>query len=250
MRMSPGDRTAGKHLMPRLNAADFTSDAQYRERMHTYVRELGVAGVCVFGGSEDDVIETIGSLKAAPTDDLLFSADCEFGLPMRFTCGTEFPDAMAIARTGEPELAQNVGEAIAKEMLALGLGWNFAPVADVNSNPDNPIINTRSFGDDQYVVSKYATEYMRGLQSQGVLATAKHFPGHGDTSVDSHRALPYLNGDLDRFEHLELAPFKALIDAGVESVMTGHLATPALIQELGGDEATDLPSTLSHTITT
>lgn len=242
--------TAGKHLMPRLDAATFASDAQYRERSISFARDLGVAGFCVFGGGAHEVGEAVRGLNAAATADLIFSADCEFGLPMRFTCGTEFPDAMAIARTGETELAHKIGAAIAKEMRAIGLGWNFAPVADVNSNPENPIINTRAFGDDPNTVANFAIAYMLGLQSEGVIATAKHFPGHGDTSVDSHRTLPYLNGGLARFEHLELAPFKSLIDAGVQSVMTGHLATPSLLKELGSNESSDIPATLSRTIST
>jgi beta-glucosidase-like glycosyl hydrolase len=158
---------------------------------------------------------------------------------------------MAIARTGVPELARAAGQAIAQEMRTLGLTWNFAPVADVNSNPKNPIINTRSFGGDPETVIRFAVPFMEGLQSEGVAASAKHFPGHGDTSQDSHKELPFLNAQYERFEEIELPPFEALIKAGVSSVMTGHLAAPQLAQHLAakGDE-TQLPATLSKAIST
>ncbi|HEX5315815.1 MAG TPA: glycoside hydrolase family 3 N-terminal domain-containing protein, partial [Candidatus Kapabacteria bacterium] len=156
-----------------------------------------------------------------------------------------------IAKTGEPKFARAVGSAIAREMRSVGLGWNFAPVADVNSNPANPIINTRAFGDDPKTVSAFSVEYMRGLQSEGVAAAGKHFPGHGDTSQDSHRELPFIEKNFDAFNAIELPPFQSLIQAGVLSIMTGHLAAPKLAEYLGAtSEERNLPATLSHTLTT
>jgi len=245
----------GECIMPRLDVAAFESDDTYRTTITTLVTEHRAGGFCIFGGSPKSVAKTTASLQEVASTShgtpLIFSADCEFGLPMRFTGGTEFPDAMAIARTGDPELARVAGQAIAREMWTLGLTWNFAPIADVNSNPKNPIINTRSFGGDPETVIRFAIPFMEGLQSEGVAASAKHFPGHGDTSQDSHKELPFLNAAYQRFEEIELPPFEALIKAGVLSVMTGHLAAPQLAKHLAAnsDEA-NLPATLSKALTT
>jgi beta-N-acetylhexosaminidase len=159
---------------------------------------------------------------------LLISADLEAGMGMRFTDATWWPPAMAIAATGDPSFAEEQGRATAREALAIGVNHIFAPVADVNVDPRNPVINTRSFGEDPHEVARYVAAFVRGVQSEGCLATAKHFPGHGDTHVDSHRALPVLGVTRERLERIELVPFRAAIDAGVASVMIGHLAVPAL----------------------
>ncbi|HEY3875670.1 MAG TPA: glycoside hydrolase family 3 N-terminal domain-containing protein, partial [Candidatus Kapabacteria bacterium] len=237
--------------MPRLNVDSFLADAGHAEKIVRWVREKKAGGFCVFGGTAQSVAQIVKELRSIK-DDLLFSCDCEFGLPMRLTeGGTEFPDAMAIAKTGETALARKAGAAIAKEMGALGLGWNFAPVADVNSNPKNPIVNTRSFGETPEVVSEYATAFMSGLQSEGVRATAKHFPGHGDTSVDSHRELPIIERSLEEFQRVELPPFHKLIERGVASVMTGHLSAPELAKAFGAsEEEAAYPATLSRALTT
>ncbi len=247
----------GQLIMPRLDVDSFEADSEYRARIEAWVHGEVAGGFCVFGGTPELVARTIQRLQSMAQTPLLFSSDCEYGLPMRLTRtighpgGTEFPDAMAIAKTGEPELAYNAGAAIAREMRAIGLNWNFAPVADVNSNPDNPIINTRAFGDDPETVAAFAGAFMRGLQSEGVAATAKHFPGHGDTAVDSHRELPFLDKSWEEFQDVELPPFRALIQGGVDSIMTGHLAAPNLARRLGASEAeAKFPATLSPAITT
>jgi beta-N-acetylhexosaminidase len=172
----------------------------------------------------------------------LFSADFEYGPGMRLTDGYRIPSMMAIAATRSPDLAYRAGSAVAKESRALGIGQNYAPVCDVNNNPLNPIINTRSFGEDRELVAEMAEAYMRGMQDAGLIATAKHFPGHGDTQTDSHTKLPLLRLDRQRLDSLELYPFRRLVDAGVMSVMPGHLAVPAL----SGDSS--LPATLSRVI--
>jgi beta-glucosidase-like glycosyl hydrolase len=246
----------GQLIMPRLDMQTFSDDKEYAERIEGLVRNDRTGGFCVFGGTPEQVAHAIKKLQAislaSEATPLLFSADCEFGLPMRLTSGgTEFPDAMAIAKTGEPQFARAVGSAIAREMRAIGLGWNFAPVADVNSNPANPIINTRAFGDDPKTAAAFAVEFMHGLQSEGVAATGKHFPGHGDTSQDSHRELPFIEKNWDEFNAIELPPFRSLIQAAVLSIMTGHLAAPTLAEYLGArGEERDLPATLSRTLTT
>jgi beta-glucosidase-like glycosyl hydrolase len=246
----------GQLIMPRLEINAYLVDEHYAEKIRRLVQNQMAGGFCIFGGDPAGVAHVVLELQriAAANGNipLLFSCDCEFGLPMRLTeGGTEFPDAMAIAKTGEPELAFKTGQAIAREMRSLGISWNFAPVADVNSNPNNPIINTRSFGEDPATVAKYASAFMLGLQSEGVAATAKHFPGHGDTSVDSHSDLPVIDRDWERFRAIELSPFQALIKDGVSSVMTGHLAAPQLAAHSGAtEEERNLPATLSFPLTT
>jgi beta-N-acetylhexosaminidase len=135
---------------------------------------------------------------------------------------------MAIAATGDTSLAEREGKQVAIEAKSVGINWILAPVGDVNVTPDNPVINTRSFGEDPNDVSRYVQAFIRGVHSEGLLATAKHFPGHGDTKTDSHRSLPVLDVTRERLERVELVPFRAAIDADVDSVMVGHLAVPAL----------------------
>ncbi len=175
---------------------------------------------------------------------LLVAADFERGTSMRLEEGTSFPHAMAVAATGRPEDAYTMGKITALEARAVGVPWIFAPDADVNSNPENPIINTRSFGEDPARVSEFVAAFIRGVQENGGLATAKHFPGHGDTSTDSHLDLPTVASDRAHLERVELAPFRAAIAAGVDTIMTGHLAVPAL------EPDPDLPATMSPRIST
>src|SRR5580693_5977188 len=158
---------------------------------------------------------------------LLIGADFESGTGMRLDEGTSFPSAMAVGATNDPKLAYQIGKVIALESRAAGVHWIFAPDADVNNNPDNPIINTRSFGENPKSVGEFVAQEIRGIEENGGLATAKHFPGHGDVSVDSHLALPTVPGDRKELEATELVPFRAAIGASVGSVMPGHLAVPA-----------------------
>jgi beta-N-acetylhexosaminidase len=175
---------------------------------------------------------------------LLVGADYERGTAMRQDEGTSFPTAMALAAAGDPKDAYTMGKITALEARAVGVQWVYAPVTDVNNNPGNPIINTRSFGENPQRVSDFVTEFIRGVQENGALATAKHFPGHGDTATDSHIDLPIIKADRDRIEHLELVPFRAAISAGVGSIMTGHLNVPAFEPDPA------IPATLSPNILT
>ena len=145
---------------------------------------------------------------------------------MRFQGGTAFPHAMAIGATGNPEYAYQFGRITAAEARAIGIHWNFYPDADVNSNPNNPIINARSFGEDPAEVSTFVTAFIRGVHDAHGMATAKHFPGHGDTDTDSHLALSRINASRQRLDQVELPPFRAAIAAGVDAVMVGHLLVP------------------------
>ncbi len=173
---------------------------------------------------------------------LLVAADFETGTAMRLSEGTALPHAMAIAATGDPRDAFRSGQITAIEARAAGIQWAFAPVADVNSNPANPIINIRSFGENPQTVARLVAEFIRGAQSAGAIATAKHFPGHGDGDVDSHIGLPVISAGRSHIDRIELVPFHAAIRAGVGSVMTGHMLVPAL------DANQQLPATLSPKI--
>jgi beta-N-acetylhexosaminidase len=175
---------------------------------------------------------------------LLFAADFESGAGMRLDEGTSFPSAMAQAATGDPKVAYAAGKFTAIEAREAGIQWIFAPDADVNNNPDNPIINIRSYGEDPQQVALYVSEFIRGVQENGGIATAKHFPGHGDVSVDSHLSSPVVPGDRAELESTELVPFRAAIAAGVDSIMPGHLSVPAF------EPDPRLPATLSKNILT
>lgn len=187
-----------------------------------------MGGVIWFQATAVEAAATNAQLQSLARIPLLISADLEAGMGMRFTDATWWPPAMAVAATGDPAFAEAIGRATAREARAIGVNHVLAPVADVNVDPKNPVINTRSFGEDPADVARYVAAFVRGAQAEGCLATVKHFPGHGDTHVDSHRSLPVLNVDRERLDSVELVPFRAAIEAGVASVMTGHLAVPAI----------------------
>ena len=193
-----------------------------------HVRENHVGGVIWFESTTPQVRALTAELQQAAETPLLVSADLESGLGMRFTDAVWWPPAMALAATGELELAEEQARISAIEAREIGVNHILAPVADVNVDPKNPVINTRSFGEDPHAVARFTAAYVRGINRGGCLSTAKHFPGHGDTHVDSHRALPVLDVTRERLDQVELVPFRAAVDAGVSSVMMGHLAVPVL----------------------
>jgi beta-N-acetylhexosaminidase len=159
---------------------------------------------------------------------LLIAADFERGLSMRLVGATAFPAAMAFGAAGDKNLARQFGRISAIESRAIGVQWNWFPIADVNSNPANPIIDTRSFGEDPALVGEMVSAYIEGARSEGLLTTAKHFPGHGDTDTDSHLTLARVPASMDRLNSVELVPFRSAIAAGVDSIMMGHLIVPAI----------------------
>src|SRR5438132_2306996 len=203
-----------------------SSDA-YRQLLHQ-VRDNHVGGFIWFVSNVYETALLNQKLQEAARVPLLVSADLEAGVGMRFSDTTFWPSAMAVAATGDPSLAEQEGRVVAREARALGINHILAPVADVNVDPDNPVINTRSFGEDPEDVSRYVTAFIRGVQSERVLACAKHFPGHGDTHIDSHRTLPVLTVSRERLDQVELIPFRAAIAARVATIMPGHLSVPAL----------------------
>ncbi|MBV8894796.1 MAG: beta-N-acetylglucosaminidase, partial [Acidobacteria bacterium] len=154
---------------------------------------------------------------------LLIAADFERGVSMRLEGTTIFPHAMAFGAAGRLDYAESFGRITAAEARAIGVEWNFFPDADVNSNPANPIINTRSFGEDPAAAGDLVAAYIRGARTGGMLTTAKHFPGHGDTATDSHLGLAKVSGNLERLQSIELPPFRKAIQAGVDSIMVAHV---------------------------
>ncbi|NQV16835.1 serine hydrolase [bacterium] len=183
----------------------------------------GMGALHVWGGDVSATHSFLNEMQNRSKIPILVEADLEYGLQGRFKGGTALPWPMALAATGDPELAFEAGRITAEEGRALGIHLALAPVIDVNIDPANPIINTRAFSEDPDQVIQYATRFMQGLQANGMLSTAKHFPGHGDTHTDSHTSLASIPSDPERLWSIELKPFQALIDAGVDLVMVGHL---------------------------
>ena len=213
-----------------VNSPDFQKLRDLVQRFHLGGITLTVKaeGPFLYRNQPFEAAAWTNALQQASDVPLIFSADFERGLSMRLYGGTVFPHAMAFGAAGKLENAEAFGRITAMESRAIGVQWNWFPDTDVNSNPVNPIINTRSFGEDPAQVGALAAAYIRGAHAMGMLVTAKHFPGHGDTSTDSHLSLARVDGDLHHLETIELPPFRAAIDAGVDAVMVAHVAVPAL----------------------
>ena len=216
------------------------------DKLRHYLENLGVGGVILVGGSAAELAMRSHQLQSWAKFPLLLAADIEEGVGQRFAGATWFGPPMAIAEIAKknPEAAERyaeqMGAATAIEARAIGLNWVLAPVVDVNNNPDNPVINVRAFGETPEIVSKLASAFIRGASGHPVLTTAKHFPGHGDTAVDSHLELPVLPHSPTRLAEVELPPFVEAIANGVDAVMTAHLLIPAWDAEF--------PATLSRKI--
>jgi beta-glucosidase-like glycosyl hydrolase/CubicO group peptidase (beta-lactamase class C family) len=227
-----------------------TDSPAYQQLLHD-VQDLHVGGfIVITHGSPLGVVKSqayptavlANQLQAKSKLPLLIGADFERGTAMRYDEGTSFPTAMAVAAGGNPKDAYTMGKITALEAHATGVNWVYAPDSDVNNNPANPIINTRSFGENPQRVAEFVSAFVKGVEDNGALATAKHFPGHGDTSADSHIDLPVILANRERLEHLELVPFRAAIATGVDTIMTGHLSVPAL------EPDPNTPATLSPKI--
>ncbi|MCL5992180.1 MAG: glycoside hydrolase family 3 protein [Bacteroidetes bacterium] len=228
---------AAQCIIGRLSSDDYYKDINYQENIKNFVKS-GIGGFCVFKGTAADTKKMLDELQSFAEIPLFFCADFEHGLPMRLQDGTAFPHAMAMGYADDSELTFQCAKAIAEEAKAIGINWNLAPVCDINSNPQNPIINIRSFGENSGIVEKHSLAYLQGTQSANVLSCAKHFPGHGDTSVDSHLSLPVLKKSKKELYDLELKPFINAIKNGVRSIMVGHLSVPSV-------DDSGLPASLS-----
>jgi len=243
----------GQMVMPWLGGEYLARNSDAYDSLRQWVVDYGVGGIIISIGAPLEVAAKLNMLQEQADLPLLIAADMENGPGMRLNGGvvlpygmvlgggTQFPPLMALGATGDERLAFELGRITALEARAVGVHMIYAPVVDVNNNPANPIINTRSYGEDPASVSRLAAAHVRGLQQHGTLATAKHFPGHGDTGVDSHIELPVITVDRARVDSVELPPFRAAIAAGVAAVMSAHIAFPALT----GDS---VPATLSPRI--
>ena len=200
------------------------------------IRDHHVGGIILFSrnmGTAAEVLNLTRELQqeaknAGHKQPLLICIDQENGIVRRLDQGTTvLPGAMLLGATDQPENAYTVGVATGKELKHLGINWNLAPVLDVNNNPNNPVIGVRSFGENAAKVSLFGQEAMRGMQDAGVITTLKHFPGHGDTSVDSHLDLPVISHSMDRLEEIELKPFVDCIERGADTIMSAHVYFPS-----------------------
>jgi beta-glucosidase-like glycosyl hydrolase len=198
------------------------------DSISTLIQQYNVGGLCFFqGGPVRQAIQTNAYQSVAKTP-LFIAIDAEWGLGMRLDSVESFPRQLSMGAFASSNLVYQMGAAIAEQCKRLGIQINYGPVIDINNNPLNPVINDRSFGQSKTKVIQQGVAYMRGMQDNGVMATAKHFPGHGDVNVDSHFDLPVINKSRAALDSLELEPFKALIDAGIESIMVAHLSVPAI----------------------
>jgi beta-glucosidase-like glycosyl hydrolase len=261
------DDKIGQLVVPGLNGVYTPVDSEALDKLERLVREGRVGGFHVFGGGEalppallNPVYGVAGSravkgdalaiatllnrLQRASALPLMFTADFEGGAGYIVDGATRMPRAMALGATRDTALAERAGRVGASEGRALGVHVDYYPVVDVNVNPQNPVINIRSFSEDPELVARMATAYLRGIQQGGMLSTAKHFPGHGDTTVDTHLDLALIEHSRSRLDAVELVPFRAAIAAGVDAVMSSHIRLPAL------DPTAGRPATLSRPILT
>jgi beta-N-acetylhexosaminidase len=230
----------GQLMMPRIGGEYLPIGTGSYDRTVSWVRELGIGGVIVTVGPPLEMAVKLNMLQDMAAVPLLVTADMEHGpgqvlnagtiLPYGLDNGggTRFPPLMGLGASGEERFAYELGRITALEGRAAGVHVTFSPVVDVNNNPANPIINTRSYGADPALVSRLAAAHVRGIQDHGMLATAKHFPGHGDTGTDSHVHLPFITVDKARADAVELPPYRSAFAAGVAGVMSAHIAFPAL----------------------
>ena len=254
------EQLVGQMIFAPFQSTYLSSDSDDYDELVKLIHESHVGGVIAFGGAERvpqvmlnstygavilgqpmELASILNRLQSISTLPLLTSSDFEWGVQMRIAGATKFPRAMAFGAAGDPQLAYEAGKVVGTEARALGVHVNFAPVADVNNNPRNPVINTRSFGEDAKTAGTMVDGWVRGLQDAGMLATLKHFPGHGDTEVDSHLGLPVVAHPRERLEAVELAPFRTGIAAGAAGVMVAHIEMPAIDPE-------KQPATFSPTV--
>ena len=224
-------------------AAYSNRDNAHKEEILKLINEQKIGGLIFFQGDPETQLKLMNDYQLASEVPLLGAIDAEWGLGMRLDNTISYPYQMALGAIRDDSLVYDLGKEVARQIKRTGLHLNFAPVVDVNNNPNNPLINYRSFGENKKNVSEKGIAYMRGMQDANLLTTAKHFPGHGDTDTDSHYALPQINHPFERLDSLEMYPFKELIDAGIGGVMVAHLNIPAL-------DSTGVPSTLSKSIIT
>ncbi len=244
------EQLVGQMIFAPLNSTYLSSDSDQYEALVKLIHESHVGGLIAFGGTEPmpnvmlnntygpvilgqplELASLFNRLQAVSALPLLTTADFEWGVAMRVAGTTKFPRAMAFGAAGDPQLAYEAGKVVGLESRAIGVHVDFGPVADVNNNPRNPVINIRSFGEDPARVGAMVNGWVTGLQDAGMLATLKHFPGHGDTDVDSHLGLPIITHPRSRLDTVELPPFQGGMAAGAAGVMVAHMEMPAIDPE-------------------
>ena len=230
----------GQLLMVRANQ----SYKPYNPHIEQYIKDYNIGGICFFAAKAEDQLKQMNQWQYLSKTPMIIGIDAEWGLGMRLKNTISYPFQMTLGAIENDSLIYEMGYQIGKECERIGVHLNFAPVVDINNNPKNPVINSRSFGDNPQRVAEKAAMYMAGLQDAGIIATAKHFPGHGDTGSDSHKTLPVVNHSKERLKEVELYPFQQLINKGLSGIMIAHLYVPAYENEK------NLASTLSPKIVT
>jgi len=220
------DEKIGQLVSVGINATFLNQDSDAFKALRHQIEDNHVGGIILFRGPVYESVVLVNRMQNLARYPLLISSDLEAGAGMRFDDTVNLPWNMAVGATDNPDYARLQGALTAREARALGVQQIYAPVADVNNNAANPVINVRSYGEDPAAVGRFVAAFIEGVQSNGVIATAKHFPGHGDTATDSHRGLPQIDVSRERLNAVELVPFRAAVKSGVGSVMTGHIAMP------------------------
>jgi len=237
--LSPEEQIA-QLMVVRLSSINAKKEVSFFDKeVAELIKLYNVGSVCVFQGSPVQQATMLNSLQAMAKTPLLITIDAEWGVGMRMTDSVlPLPKQMMLGAVQDSAIAYEYGKIVAEQCKRIGIQVNFAPVVDVNNNPDNPVINDRSFGEDKYKVASFGVQYMKGMQDNGVMACAKHFPGHGDVAVDSHLDLPVINKTMAQLENLELFPFRRIFNEGVGSVMIAHLYIPSI--DTSANKATSL----------
>ena len=232
-------------IMIRVRSDYYSSDNYYKKNIDDWIINKKVGGLITFDGNGNvhGMYNNHKYFQEISDIPLLIASDLERGAGQQMKGGTLFPSNMAVAATGDSHNAYLQGKVTAKEAKALGIHMILAPIVDVNNNPNNPIINLRAYSDDADIVSDFGIQFIKGIQDNGLYACVKHFPGHGNTSIDSHTSLPTINSSISELERVELKPFKDAVDNGVKMVMMGHIAMPAL-------DSSSKPASHSYKITT
>ncbi|CAH2714172.1 Beta-hexosaminidase [Neobacillus rhizosphaerae] len=252
------EEKVGQMLMPDFRTWKGSNVTKMNDEIAQLVKQYHLGGVILFRENTVTAEQTTKLISAyqdaTEKYGLLISVDQEGGIVTRLQFGTDFPGNMALGASRSEEVAGKVGKAIGEELNAVGINMNFGPDLDVNNNPDNPVIGVRSFGESPELVAKLGKAYIKGLHETGTAATAKHFPGHGDTATDSHLGLPEVPHDIDRLKKVELYPFQQAMNAGIDAVMTAHVTFPKIdntkaISKKDGTEIA-VPATLSHKVLT
>jgi len=225
------DERIAQLMVIRLSTYDFKNNKVifFDKQVDSLVRQYNIGSICLFQGNPADQATIINHLQSIAKTPILTCIDAEWGVGMRmFDSVQALPHQMMLGAMSDSSIVYKYGRIVGEQCRRLGINVNYAPVVDINNNPNNPVINDRSFGEDKYKVASFAIQYMKGLQDVGVMACAKHFPGHGDVSVDSHFDLPVINKSMAQLDSLELYPFKQIFAAGIGSVMIAHLYIPAI----------------------